>query len=88
MKLWLISQKVNNDYDTYDSAIVAAETEDAAKNMRPNGTEFTDAESLFTDAESLFFSSWCELKDVEIEYLGNAAKHIKRGVILASYRAG
>lgn len=81
MKLWLISQKVNNDYDTYDSAIVAAETEDAAKNMRPDGTEFTDAESLF-------FSSWCELKDVEIEYLGNAAKHIKRGVILASYRAG
>ena len=81
MKLWRISQTVNNDCDTYDSAIVAATTEDDAKNMRPNATEFTDEEHPF-------FSSWCELKDVEVEYLGNAAKHIKRGVILASYRAG
>lgn len=32
MKLWLISQNVNNGYDTYDAAVVAAETPEEAKN--------------------------------------------------------
>lgn len=32
MKLWLISQDVNNNYDTYDSAVVAFETEYEARN--------------------------------------------------------
>lgn len=26
MKLWHISQNINNDYDTYSDAVVAAET--------------------------------------------------------------
>lgn len=34
MKLWLISQGENRDYDTYDSAVVAAETEDGARRTR------------------------------------------------------
>lgn len=28
MKIYLISQSTNSDYDTYDSAVVAAETEE------------------------------------------------------------
>ena len=36
MKLFLISQKENNDYDTYDSAVVAAENEEIAKEMNPH----------------------------------------------------
>jgi len=35
MKLWLISQTENNGYDTYDSAVVAAETEVEAKGIIP-----------------------------------------------------
>lgn len=31
MRLWLISQDVNDGYDTYDSAVVAAATEDEAR---------------------------------------------------------
>lgn len=31
MKLYLISQNVNNGYDTYDSAVVCAETEEEAR---------------------------------------------------------
>jgi len=31
MKLWIISQSVNRGYDTYDSAVVAAETEEEAR---------------------------------------------------------
>ncbi len=31
MKLYKISQNINNNYDTYDSAIVCAENEDEAR---------------------------------------------------------
>jgi hypothetical protein len=34
MKLWVIKQTENNSYDTYDSAVVAAETEDEAKRVK------------------------------------------------------
>jgi hypothetical protein len=33
VRLWFISQTVNGGYDTYDAAVVAAETEDAARNI-------------------------------------------------------
>ena len=36
MKLWLISQTENEGYDTYDSAVVAAETENAARLIHPS----------------------------------------------------
>lgn len=35
MKLWLIKRDVNGGYDTYDSAVVAAETEQAARETHP-----------------------------------------------------
>ncbi len=37
MNLYLISQNVNGDYDTYDSAVVAAPNEHYAKHMHPDG---------------------------------------------------
>ena len=42
MKLWLISQDENPGYYTYDSAVVAAETEDAARNVRPDGSDWSE----------------------------------------------
>jgi hypothetical protein len=41
MKLWLISQDVNTGYDTYDSAVVAAETEEQARLIHPS--QYADA---------------------------------------------
>ena len=35
MNLYLISQSVNNEYDTYDSAVVAAESEEDATKIHP-----------------------------------------------------
>ena len=35
MNLYKISQSANNDYDTYDSAIVAAENEEEARKINP-----------------------------------------------------
>lgn len=34
--LWKISQSVNTNYDTWDSAVVVAATEDAARRIHPS----------------------------------------------------
>jgi len=39
MNLYLISQSVNNDYDTYDSAVVCAATREAARLISPGSIE-------------------------------------------------
>jgi len=82
MKLFLISQKENDDYDVYDSAVVAAETKEIARAMDPsNGKPKVFGERFWND--------WCKsIDDVEVKYLGEAAPGIEQGVICASFNAG
>jgi len=81
MKLFLISQSEIDDYDTYDSAVVAAETEEVAKAMNPS-----DGGPM---AFGRNYSSWCKsLEDVKIQYLGEAVEGTEQGVICASFNAG
>lgn len=54
MNLYLISQTANNDWDTYDSAVVAAPDENTAKHMLPGN----------------FDSTWTSPENVEVKYLG------------------
>lgn len=79
MNLYKISQDVNNDYDTFDSAIVAAETEDEARNTHP--------EKNFPLGFD-FNTYWCDQSQVTVEKIGTATKDTKAGVILASFNAG
>ena len=80
MKLWLISQSVNQErYDVYDSAVVAAEDEDEARHIHPSG-QVTDNE--------VAIEMWCKPEQVKVTYLGEAAKRIKSCVICASFNAG
>lgn len=80
MKLYLISQDVNNDWDTYDSAVVAAETEEQARVMHPGGGTINPNSQ---------FSSWAtNPDDVLVEYIGDAASGTKSGIICASFTAG
>jgi hypothetical protein len=73
--VWLITQNVNTDYDTYDSAVVVAGTEEAAKNTHPN-----------EDAE--WYSSWAASPDqVKATRIGIADDPTPR-VIVASFNAG
>jgi inorganic pyrophosphatase/exopolyphosphatase len=37
MNIYLISQTENEDYDTYNSAVVYAPDEDTARNLHPSG---------------------------------------------------
>jgi len=80
MKLWIISQSVNNGYDTYDSAaVVAAETEEEARNTLPCGNNWNEARR---------FGGWASKpSDVTVEYLGVTDRDVS-GVVLASFNAG
>ena len=77
MKLWLISQNENNNWDTYDSMVVAAKNEEIAKEILPPYVNWEKG------------SSWCSSSDkVVVEYIGEAKEGIEEGIILASFNAG
>lgn len=82
MKLWLITQSVNDHYDTYDGAVVAAETAEAARVINPATGDFYDPE--VGDQ----YDAWCEPSHVTVTLLGDAEDSIAHGVVLASFRAG
>ena len=100
MKIYKISQKVNNNYDTYDSAIVCAENEEDAKTIYPSEFYtrsyynykkkcFMDYYANTNDTFEISSSSWTNnLKCIEVKYLGEANEKIKRGVILSSFNGG
>jgi hypothetical protein len=74
MKLWLISQTVNDDYDTYDSAVVAAPDEATARLTRP------------TQYRHPYNEEWAAPEHIAVKYIGETTE--LAGVILASFNAG
>jgi len=97
MKLYLISQDVVSGYDTYDSAVVAAENEQAARETHPSpfvthhkggkwmGTFAYSGEEYNQD----FGRDWPrfeEIDKVQVEHLGETER--PAGVVLASFNAG
>ena len=79
MNLYLICQTRNNNYDTYDSAVVAAENPLSAQAIHPSGY---DVDFIKTNY------SWCCASDVTVTLLGKAKAGTKAGVVLASFNAG
>ena len=78
LKLYRISQDVNKDYDTYDSAVVVAESEDDARRIHPCGIE--------APWETW---TWCAPGHVTVELVGTADARFKAGdVVCASFNAG
>jgi hypothetical protein len=90
LKIYKISQKVNNDYDTFDAVIVVAESEEEARMMNPYGDTSKKLFSTFSpDSYTMISQCWApELKYVKVKYIGEAGDKMKKGVVLASYRAG
>jgi hypothetical protein len=77
MNIYLLSQSDNRGYDTYDSCVVYAESDDAAR--------------LITPSEYAKFGrgEWASCpENVEVLYLGAATLSMRAGVILASFNAG
>ena len=83
MKLYKISQDVNEGYDTYDSAVVAAPDIETARKMSPLGNDGEEYK-----IEPIWCEPWCLSEFVTVEYLGEATEGIKQGVICASFNAG
>lgn len=75
MNLYLISQDVNTSYDTFDSAVVAAETKENAQKIKP-------AEWASVTCE------WATTERVKVQLIGQAVEGTEAGVILASFNAG
>ena len=81
MNIYLLTQDVNVDWDTYDSAIVCAESEAEAVKFHPDGTFFDSMWRAKCD--------WTKTSsDVKCKKIGVADKSIEKGVILASFNAG
>lgn len=88
MNLYLIEQSVHNDYDTYDSAVVAASTPDLARNTHPDGSTYDPAAVRYKQWAYLY-GTWARHPDqVTVTFIGEAAANTQPGVILASFNAG
>jgi len=78
MQLYLLQQDENCGYDTYDSCVVVAETEDDARLINPDGKW------------GRTWTAWCKKpEEVAVTELGEAAYGLKGGtVVCASFNAG
>ena len=85
MKLYLITQNLNNGWDTYDSAVVAAKSPRAAQLTHP---DWCDTKSPWNGKEKDHYGCWVDADLVLVDYLGPAKKGTKAGVICASFNAG
>jgi hypothetical protein len=97
--LYLISQERVYGYDTYDIAVVAAESQIDARNINPSPfvTHITGGKWMGTysggpntgkEYDNDDGNSWPKYSDIdciEVEFLGHTAK--ERGVICSSFNA-
>jgi len=84
MNLYLLSQDENGGYDTYDSCVVAAESEDAARLVYP--TQYVD---VGVNGWTRGSNVWASTPDrVTVKFLGIAAVGVESGVVCASFHAG
>ena len=86
MNLYKISQIDNLNYDTYHASIVAAPSEDIARDMHPGYGHALDWQKA---KENWTHSSWVGYRDqVIVELVGLAAPRTKQGVVLSDFHAG
>ena len=73
MNIYRLSQTVNNGYDTYDSAVVVADSEEAARETKFPSPDYT----------------WAQPADITVELIGIALPSYTEGTIIcASFNAG
>lgn len=82
MNLYRIVRTDDYSWDSYDSAVVAAETVDEARDVHPD----EDAPRLSVPGPRS--STWTTSEFIRVEYLGRARRGTKAGVIVASFNAG
>lgn len=100
LNLYLISQTVNDDYDTFDSAVVAARDEEDAKSIHPVSSWLSmghlptvtqtsmEAEEEREKHGCNKDETWTARENVKVKLIGTVSPDVKRGVICASFNAG
>ncbi len=98
MNLYKIEHHNTNDppyEDTYDSAVVCADSEENARLIHPNGDQAGLKWYIEKDgwkwrdwARSKAIRTWALPKDIGVTFIGVADKTIKPGVICASFKSG
>lgn len=97
MKLYYIERLDRADYDEYDSAVVAAESEEQARTILPDSPYSEDRPLRLRRGPVKFqpgnpapyHNDWVELDQVVATYIGEAAAEITSPmVICASFNAG
>jgi len=86
MNLYLITRNDDCDYDQYDSAVVAAPDEEAAKDLIERNSDYW-TNTTWTYVAKALVESHTKL-DITIELIGTAKDDTPLGVIVASYNAG
>lgn len=81
MNLYTLIQREQTGYDTFDSCVVAAESAEAARMLRPDGHSWGD--------DFAWCSSWAtKLENVEVQLIGTAVEGMTAGVVISSFNAG
>lgn len=94
MKLYLLSQKDDNGYDTYDSVVVAAESCFEAVRITPCGQlTWDDEKEIFRypwdkEAEGVATGWARHVDNINCIEIGYAHDSVKKGVVLSSFNAG
>ena len=83
-KLWLLTQNVNTGYDTYDSAVVCADTEEDARQITP------DWKWISGKLGDSRYTAWAfKPEEVMAKYIGEADPSVTVGeVVISSFNAG
>ena len=78
MNIYLLTQDEEFGYDTYDSVVVAAKTEEDAKSIHPCTILGWDSRGDWSKSP----------EGVEVKLIGKAVEGTSAGVILSSFNAG
>ena len=87
LKLYLLTQYENLDLDTFDSCIVAAYSEEEAKQIHP----YIEFDEYYTSIDEVWDTyTWASCpENVECKYIGNAAADVKpNSIVCSSFNAG
>jgi len=88
LKLYLLAQNINCGYDTYDSCVVVANTEEEARRIHPHKDYFSGEHEPWKDD---FMSVWAyKPEQVEVTFLGvvDNPSYSNGDVIISSFNAG
>lgn len=92
MNLYLLTQAEEDGYDTFDSAIVAAETSAQAVAIHPDSDYHWNgvaSQWQCDDGTEAFYHGWASNPaNVAVTLIGTASPDLMAGVVLASFHAG